>query len=161
MCPFLCCIFFPAVISSCLAKRWPFDFFSCLLPNHQIRGHNQQLRKVQNIETRHKTIIMGVENPFTLPGEISLFSYAGTGPEEFFFPSEVDIKKSKTTVTVKAIDPDSSDSDSAQSVPVQPQRKEWKPTSSEMLVMVTLAFISLMVALDANVIVTSLAVSSP
>lgn len=103
---------------------------------------------------------MGVENPFTLPGEISLFSYAGTGPEEFYFPSEVDLKKSETTVTVKAIDPDNSDSDSNHSINhVQSQQTEWKPTSSKMLVMVTLAFISLMVALDANVIVTSLAVS--
>ena len=105
---------------------------------------------------------MGVEKPFTLTGEINLFSYAGAGPEEFYFPSEVDFKRSKTSVAAKAIDPeDSSDSDSNRSVHVQPQRKDWKPTSSEMLVMITLAFISLMVALDANVIVTSLAVSSP
>jgi hypothetical protein len=38
---------------------------------------------------------------------------------------------------------------------------EWKPTKNEWLIMISLAFISLMVALDASILVTVLPVSRP
>jgi len=38
-------------------------------------------------------------------------------------------------------------------------QKEWKPTKKEMVIMITLAFISMMVALDATILVTVLPVS--
>lgn len=41
--------------------------------------------------------------------------------------------------------------------PSQPQ--EWKPTGHELLIIITLAVVSLLVALDASIIVTSLGVS--
>lgn len=40
----------------------------------------------------------------------------------------------------------------------EPKQEEWKPQKQELLVMLTLSIISLMVALDATIIVTSLSV---
>lgn len=42
----------------------------------------------------------------------------------------------------------------------EPKQEEWKPQKQELLVMLTLSIISLMVALDATIIVTSLSVGS-
>jgi hypothetical protein len=39
--------------------------------------------------------------------------------------------------------------------------EEWKPSKKELLIMVSLSFISLMVALDATILVTVLPVSLP
>jgi hypothetical protein len=41
------------------------------------------------------------------------------------------------------------------------QQVEWKPTGHELLIIITLAIVSLLVALDASIIVTSLGVSGP
>ena len=38
---------------------------------------------------------------------------------------------------------------------------EWKPSRHELLIIITLAIVSLLVALDASVIVTSLSVGAP
>ena len=97
---------------------------------------------------------MGYDNPYALSGEINLFSYAAIGPEEFFSPSYSNEKKGQIEIQVTVIEDDSDSSHSEE----QFEQKEWKPSSRELFIMITLAIISLMVALDANVIVTSLAV---
>lgn len=44
---------------------------------------------------------------------------------------------------------------------VEPKQSEWKPTRHELMIMATLSGLSLMVSLDASIIVTSLNVGFP